>query len=419
MNLENFEQTNKLAISMFGGFELSYNNTKIGANINRSKKLWNLLAYMITYRNKNISQGEYIDVIWGESECTNPENALKNLLYRVRTQLTPINISNKELILSTGNSYQWNNAISCSIDIELFEQKIRLASDTSLDITTRIKLYSEAIRLYKGSFLSNHSNELWVIPLSTHYHNLFIEAVKVLANLFEQEELYEDMLSLCTYTIKIDSHDEKLHILLIRAYLNLGNNKSALDQYRVAINIIYRTLGVKPSQELKDAYKQIMATQKQMETNLSIIQSELKEHDYTSGAFICEYGFFQEAYRLEARHIERSGRLAFICLLTLTLPNGDPPSLDILNLAMERLLQIISVSLRKSDIVSKYSKAQYVMMIPANSYEACNLVIQRVVNAYYMSNKKSILKLKYNIEQLHSHFTVETVSSPYFITTRR
>lgn len=407
MYLGDINKADTLRISMFGGIELSYGNNKIGENLNRSKKLWNLLAYIITHRNKNISQGEFIDVLWGQSECTNPENALKNLLYRVRNLLEPIKTMDKELILSSSNSYHWNNTLACTIDIEIFEHNIKLASNTSLDIETRICLYNEAIQLYKGSFLSNHSNELWVIPLSTHFHNLFLQAVISLAKLLENEHMYDEMLNICNYALQIDSLDEKLHILLIKAYLRQGNNKAALNHYKIASEILYKNLGVKPSPELKNLYHEIMKIQKELETNLSKIQSELKEHNDISGAFVCEYGFFQEAYRLESRHIERTRYSVFICLLTLNLPNGKLPSLDILNDAMESLLEVIVGCLRKSDIVSKYSKAQYVIMIPAKDYETCELIMNRIVNSYYSLNRKSFLRIKYNIEPLKSQLAVK------------
>lgn len=43
-----------------------------------------------------------------------------------------------------------------------------------------------------------------------------------------------------------------------------------------------------------------MDTEEGLETNLEVIQSHLKETAARPGAFVCEYGFFREAYRLEA-----------------------------------------------------------------------------------------------------------------------
>lgn len=400
----------ELIISMFGGFELTYDTCRIHESVNRSKKLWKLLAYMITYRNKNISQSEYIDVIWGHTECSNPENALKNLFYRIRILLEPIHIKNEYLILTTGNSYKWNNSLPCKIDIEIFENNIKMASYFELDPIRRIRLYKEAIYLYKGNFLSNYSNELWVMPLTTHYHNLFLSAVKSLAILLESEQQYEEMLNVLNYAIQIDSFDEKIHILLIKAYLYHGNNSAALSQYKASIETIYKILGVKPSTELRALYQLIMKVQKKLQTDISVIKMELEEENQTSGAFVCEYGFFQEVYRLEARQSEAS-RYVYICLLTITQSNGTIPSLDILNIAMERLLDTISSCLRRSDIVARYSKAQYIIMVPTKSFEDCESIMQNIINSYYSRNRKSLLQIKYNIEAINNRYAIENGGS--------
>lgn len=402
MIMDNLNQSSKLFISMFGELELTKEEITISEQMNRSRKLWNLLAYIITYRNKNITQSEFIDIMWGQSECNNPENALKNLLYRIRNLLEPIKFINRDIIITSNNSYRWNNILACDIDVDIFEENIKLASNTSLSTIIRINLYKEAISLYKGNFLSNHSKELWVIPLSTYYHNLYLDAVNSLALLYESKKMYDDMIALCNHAMQLDSCEERLHILLIQAYLHQGNNKSALHQYKVACVILYTNLGVRPSAELKNLYKRIMNIQKKLEIDLSKIQTELKECNENNGAFICEYGLFQEVYRLKSRLLERSDNLVFICLLTITTREGVIPTIDILNIAMKRLLQAISISLRKSDIVSKYSNAQYVIMIQTKSYDTCDSIMKRILNTYYNNNcsKHNVLHIKYNIDQI-------------------
>jgi hypothetical protein len=91
----------------------------------------------------------------------------------------------------------------------------------------------------------------------------------------------------------------------------------------------------------------------------------LQETAGRPGAFVCEYGFFREVYRLEARRAQRSGMSVHIGLITVALPGGGVPPLGVLNITMDQLLEVLVQNLRRGDVISKYSGAQYVVMLPS------------------------------------------------------
>lgn len=98
----------------------------------------------------------------------------------------------------------------------------------------------------------------------------------------------------------LDGLDEGLHTLIVRSLLRQGRDTAALAHYEKATDLLYRNLGVRPSEELRALYIEIMSTEKTLETDLGVIMGDLKEPASRPGAFVCEYGFFKEAYRLEA-----------------------------------------------------------------------------------------------------------------------
>ena len=53
-----------------------------------SYQLWNLLGYLIVFRRREIPHYELIKMLWPEDDIDNPSNALKNLIYRIRTNLS-------------------------------------------------------------------------------------------------------------------------------------------------------------------------------------------------------------------------------------------------------------------------------------------------------------------------------------------
>lgn len=387
-------------ISLLGNFEIKNGDAKIEETINRSKKMWNLLGYIITYHNKHISQNEYIDMLWPDEVSANPVNALKTLLSRVRTLLEPIAINQENFILSSQGSYQWNNKLPCVIDIEEFEKYCKKATDEAYPEDERIKFFKKALDLYQGDFLTKHSTELWVIPLATYYHNLYLDTVKAFLQLLNTRNEYELMEYYCSKALQIERFDETLHCIFIQILLNQGNTIAAMSHYEQTTDLLYMNLGVKPSKELRSLYLNIIRTQKTLETDLNIIQGDLKEAEFKSGPFVCEYCIFQETYRLIARQAAREGRSVYLCLITVSDSKGDIPSLNKLDAAMKRLLDAINDSLRRGDVVSRYSGAQYVILLPDINYEDGSMVMERIIKKYYQANRRSVLHLKYKLEQI-------------------
>lgn len=393
-------KTHKIKISLLGNFEIQNGNARIEETINRSKKMWNLLGFILTYRNKHISQAEYIEMLWPDENSSNPTNALKTLLSRLRTLLEPVAVNNENFILSSQGSYQWNNNLSCIIDTEVFEELVKKGNNTDFSDEERISYYMDALNLYKGDFLTKHSTELWVIPVSTYFHNLYLDAVKSLLMLLRQQNDYENMEYYCTKALQIERFDETLHSILIQTFLGQGNTIAAMNHYERTTELLYQNLGVKPSKELRALYMDIIRTQKTLETDLNIIQNDLKEVEYKQGPFVCEYCIFQETYRLIARQAAREGRSVYLCLITVSDRNGNIPSLNKLDAAMKRLLDAINQSLRRGDVVSQYSGAQYVILLPSITYEDANMVLERIIKQYYHNNRRSVLHLKYKLEQM-------------------
>ena len=386
-------------VTTLGGFRLQVDQQVLTDEINRSQKLWNVLCYLIVHRDRNVPQSELIELFWGEENSSNPSNALKTLLYRVRSLLEPLFPDGPEPILSQRGSYSWNPAIACTVDAESMEALCRQAS-ASGTAQKRTALYRQAVGLYRGDFLPKLDTQMWVVSLSAHYHALFLEAVKSYAALLEQAQNYEEMAELCTRASQLDPLDESLHILIVRALLRQGKDAAALSHYEAATDLLYRNLGVRPSEELRELYREIMATEESLETDLEVIQGHLKETAARPGAFVCEYGFFREAYRLEARRAARNGACVHVALITVSLPDGSMPPLHVLTATMDQLLTVLSGNLRRGDVVSRYSTSQYVILLPAANFEDSTMVMDRIVSAYSRQYRRNYLKLSYKIREL-------------------
>ena len=389
-----------VSVSLLGGFALEVDGASLTDDINRSLKLWSVLAYLTLHRERAVPQSEFIELFWPDDHSSNPVNALKTLLYRIRAMLEPLFGQEIQPILSQRGAYIWNPAVGCTLDIDRFEELCRLGGDTQRTAEERMTSYREAVELYKGDLLPKLSHQMWLVPMAVRYHTAYITAVKDFAVLLDEAALYEEMHEVCARASDLDNLDEGLHTLIVRALLRQGKDAAALEHYEKATDPHYRNLGVRPSEELRSLYKEIMATEKTLETDLGVIMNDLREAAARPGAFVCEYGFFKEAYRLEVRRAIRSGTCVHLCLITVSLPDGGMPQLKVLSNTMDQLLDVLVNNLRRGDVVSKFSGAQYVIMLPAANYEDSNMVMDRVVRAFYQQHRRSFLKLTVRVREL-------------------
>jgi len=296
----------------------------------------------------------------------------------------------------------WNPAIVLHLDIDQFEALCKQAQDTTLDDKLRMELFQEAIDLYRNVFLPKLSSHMWVVALRAHYHTIYLDAVTAYATLLEGEKRFEEMYDLCARASQLEALDEGLYILMIRSLLSQGKDTAALSQYEAATDLLYRNLGVSPSDNLRALYAEIMKMDRNLEMDLEIIQEDLRGAASRPGAFVCEYGFFKEIYRLEARRLIRNGVSVHIALITVTLPNTGAAPLDLLNTTMDQLLDILVDKLRRGDVISRYSSAQYVIMLPTANFENSTMVLDRIVATFYKHHRRNFLKLSYKIRELDS-----------------
>ena len=77
----------KVKATLFGTFQISFQNKILEENEMHSSKLVALFSYMMIYHDRVVSVTEMMDILWNNEEITNPRNALKNLTYRLRKVL--------------------------------------------------------------------------------------------------------------------------------------------------------------------------------------------------------------------------------------------------------------------------------------------------------------------------------------------
>lgn len=394
----------KVAASFFGRLQIVYKGITLNEDAIHSEMVTKLLAYILMHRERTLSVRELSETLWNSDEASdNPSGALKNLMYRLRNILKK-SFGDQPFVLTSLGSYYWNPDLPAALDIEDFETMCN-AAKASENRDEKICCYEAALELYQGQFLANYTSEHWVVPVSTYYHSLFLSGVKALAELYEKDERYEEMERICSQAIKYDNLDEELHYLMLKSLVYQQKQKLALEHYESTVKLFYDSLGIRNLPKLKEIHKEILSMKKTSKAaEIMEINQDMREEEAPDGAFICGYAIFQEIYRIEARRISRMGMSEYVLLLTLSLQQEgtltETAMYYLLNRAMDRLEDALKRSLRIGDVAARYSDTQYVVMLPACTYEAGQKVANRVIGRFKKDVKNKNYTVTFDIEEV-------------------
>ena len=406
-------ETANIDVKMLGTLTISCGDLEISSLDNRSKKVWLLFAYLVYNRNRYISREELFKLLMpGEDDSTDPQNALKALVHRLRLSLNKLwKGAGHELIIWKENRYTWNNNISVRVDIDLLEETFSRHKDKFLNSPfdadcghefreKNLDEILDAIILYSGDFLSNYSYDSWVMPISTYYHNMYIALVTYAIDALEKLDRKKDVIDLCHKVLEVDPYNEDFYRHLMSNLIDIGNNHLAVDTYEKLRKLLFSDFGVLPSDEIQSLYAQALSFVGDTEITPEILSQKMLQNDNPVGAMVCDYNSFRMIYQANARLIARSGDAFHVALLSLKPKQNKKISRKSLDRALENLLYQAKNNLRRGDIVSKGSVSQILIMLPQANYENSCKVCERIAKAYNRQHPHSPALVNYSVQPI-------------------
>lgn len=394
------EQVYNIYVTLFGKFSIQLLD---GAG--RSAKpapthlrQHSFLQYLCVFHNRPVSQEELIEAIWDTDANTgDPVNTLKTTLYRTRQLLEDIGIKDAKNILRYRRGfYSWSPQVRITSDVDEFDRlydQFYASSppDKALDPAL------EALALFKGEFLASSSGNLWALSMRTYYHSKYIKMARDAAGMLYQENRLEEGIALCRSVTTADPYDEDTQLLMMQLLYAAGLTQSAIKHYEEVRSLFMDQLGVTLSQELSDFYRKLTRSNEPRELDLQVIRSQLLEEAPTAGAYFCEYSVFQNMYRLIARSTIRTGQAIHLAMVVLCGSNGRALTVRQCTETMDLLHDAISSTLRTGDVFTRFSRDQYLILLPSSSYENATMALSRVITAYQRTLSGRTTQIKYSI----------------------
>lgn len=366
-----------------------------------SQKNAKLLAYLLkNYRTKQSGQ-EIQDIMFSDNSSSNPGNALKALVYRLRVILKKY-FGDIDIIASGNSTYYLNPEVEVSLDIDVFDRLINQGGCQE-DEESKIKYYKQAIDLYQGTFLPMLSEEQWVIIAGTYLESSYMNTVVYLLERYLNNQKYDLVEQLCKQALNYDSLNENLHYYLIKSLINQNKISLAKQHYLSTEKFLYDELGTNPSEALQSLYEEIISGQRSKEATMNDLQNNLIESTI-QGAFLCSYETFKKIYQLEVRKAIRRGFSEYIVLLTIEPKEHIKSNSELMDAVIEstsRLLDnTISTTLRVGDTYTKYSNQQFLMLLPDCTDVNARKVVERITNNFYKRDKYQRVVINSKIDEI-------------------
>lgn len=388
-------EDNTIYVTMFKMFTVRFGDIMINGDDMKSDRLLRLFAYLLYNHERIIPSSELVDMLWCFEEVDNPIGALKNLVYRLRVLLKKT-FSISDLITTGKGSYSINKDYHIEVDALNFEKECQKEMNT-------IDEYEEFSCLYTGKYLVEVEDDHNVITKRTYYDSVYIERIMEYANLLEEQGEYAKMEHVVKRALEINQLEEELYELLIRSLYYQKQYKQAAEMYRKTTELLYKSLGVKPSESMQNLFEMIKKQSHSEDADIIEIQKDLAA-ETPEGAFLCEYGTFREIYNMHSRLMGRLGICAHMCLVSVVnrKPRDSEDDQKYVEKIMEKMKSAMLSGLRIGDVLSRLSVNQFIVLLPSCNYENSSMVMNWVLRKIRYSLNHTRFDLEVTIEEVET-----------------
>lgn len=249
---------NKIEIKMFHEFDILVDDKSIFYSITRLPVIIELLQYMLSNYNNELSPNKIAEDIWPEKEYFDSKKVLRTYIYRLKLFLSgsnPLNtdISKHIIISNIKGRYKLTLSDNCTFDVKTFYEEYKKIELTLNDIQD-INLLKNLLSLYKGHFLPNIVNTHWDIPIRNLYLDIFCKLSNTILSYYYLNSNFKDLIKTCELIFEIYDLDEQSNVLFLNSLIAEERISDALHHYSYITSKMYNELDVRPTEDLKQIY---------------------------------------------------------------------------------------------------------------------------------------------------------------------
>lgn len=399
-NRDNNKDDNILMIRLLGGLSITYGGKPMTLAKNITSKMVHLFLMLLYTRDGGIRREELIEALYGDCDKEQATNSFRGMIFRLRKNLIGAGLPEREYITSKGGVYCWESGdIGICLDVEQFE-KAAVRGLEEQDGSAQQRLLEEADELYQGEFLPSMIGDEWVAVSNRKFQNLYFRCMRRLVEILKSQGNWGRLLPLCEKITAMYPYEE-WQLAKLDCLIELKEYKQALSYYDEVVKFYQEEFGLLPSEALKKRLASVRAHVNYDIRSINEIQEHFMEEEEPGGATYCDLTVFTVVYRYMTKVLERIGVSAYLMLYTLTDKDRMPiERADVLEDVRETMFRAVSVSVRRSDLYTRYGKNQFLILLVGSNQKGCERVADRIQKNFSEMNLRRRVRLCYTISSI-------------------
>lgn len=290
------------------------------------------------------------------------------------TQMVKIGLPKGEYISRVNGVYVPDPEFPVKLDVHEFEDLV-LRAERSKDEQVKLACYQAAVGLYRGELLPAVCTEIWVMAENLRLKSMFEICVQWLGDYYRKESDYNALDYLFGHAVRLYPYDN-WQINQIEVLLDKGEYKNANDLYNEMTSRYSEEMGLAPTPEMMKCYERISQMTLHFSEEMSEIKRKIWEYPGEmaegQGAYYCSYSSFVDICHMLSRNMERTERSIYMMLCTLVDYEGKMiRNQEKLKMRAAFLKEVINGCLRKGDVYTQYSNAQFLILLVGTKRKDC------------------------------------------------
>jgi two-component system, LytTR family, response regulator len=208
----------------------------------RTEKSEELIAYLLSQRDKPVSRDTICDTLWPEMDIKKAARNFHTTAYNIRHTFQEAGFF--DVLLRVHDSYRLD-PVRIRSDLDVFG-----AAEHAHGVSDDLQAMEAAIAAYDGPYLVN-KDYIWLVEYQSFYEQLFERLSLELCRRHMQNSAYEKAQAVVGKLLKHNGLSEggcKMQVLIYRA---LGKNEEALAFRDAFCKNFAKEMGVHPSKKLR------------------------------------------------------------------------------------------------------------------------------------------------------------------------
>lgn len=385
-----------LIVRTLGGFSMTWNGRQIGGGSKaRNSQTTRLLQIILHNRKNGVERSKLEELLFEESNSEDLQHMFRSIIYNTKKKLQDAGLPGNEMIVYDKGRYYWTDSIPVREDAEEFESMCARAFEEE-DKVARAIMLRDACLTYDGEFLPDQTGLPWVIREDRRYRELFCKCMDEAVIALRELRDYRTIEDLGRHASAINPLAE-WEFVTMEALIAMEKYDEARALYEKTENYYMKELGTKPSADAVGLLDKLGGAMGYKFGMIDEIQANLSGNsEMVQGGYVCTYPVFRGIYQLVERLIDRSGQAAYLMLCTVVDNTGSPMRDGaILSRLSERLGEIICQSVRNSDVVCRYGKGQFIVLLMNTTMENCEIIEGRINKTFRAENQRN--RVEYHV----------------------